>query len=146
MSKRIMKEYDELQKTPIDGVSAGPINENEINKWTATIIGPSDTPYAGGIFNLDIIFPLEYPFKPPMITYLTKIYHPNVNANGKICLDILNKEWSPALTISKVLLSISSLMADPNPKDPLVPDIANLYENNYEEYKRIAREWTYKYA
>uniref|UniRef100_A0A668S2Y6 E2 ubiquitin-conjugating enzyme n=1 Tax=Oreochromis aureus TaxID=47969 RepID=A0A668S2Y6_OREAU len=81
-------------------------------------------PYHGGVFFLSVHFPTDYPFKPPKVAFTTKIYHPNINSNGSICLDILRSQWSPALTVSKVLLSICSLLCDPNPDDPLVPDIA----------------------
>merc|ERR1712130_678276 len=92
--------------------------------------GPSDSPYAGGVFKLNVKFLQEYPFKPPSIKFETKIYHCNVNKSGGICLDILKDNWSPALTLGKVLLSICSLLTDPNPDDPLVPDIAKLYKSN----------------
>ena len=94
--------------------------------WQATIMGPGESPYQGGVFFLNIHFPTDYPFKPPKLTFTTRIYHPNINSNGSICLDILKDQWSPALTISKVLLSISSLLTDANPDDPLVPEIANI--------------------
>ena len=145
-TKRITKELKELEQDPPAGCSAGPIKESDIYNWSATILGPDDTPYAGGVFNLVIQFPVDYPFKPPKVAFTTKVYHPNINAQGGICLDILKDQWSPALSISKVLLSISSLLADANPKDPLVPEVARLYESNREEFNRIAREWTLQYA
>ena len=112
----------------------------------STLKGPSDTPYENGIFHLNIEFPQNYPFNPPKVKFITKIYHCNINSKGGICLDILKNEWSPALTISKVLLSISSLLNEPNPDDPLAPDIAKLYKKNKEEHNKVAREWTLKYA
>ena len=143
--KRIGKELQELGRDPPANCSAGPVADDHYH-WTGTIMGPPDSPYQGGIFFLDIIFPNDYPFKPPKITFVTKIYHPNINGNGSICLDILKNNWSPALTISKVLLSISSLLCDPNPDDPLVPDIASLYKTNREKYNNSASDWTKKYA
>jgi len=78
-------------------------------------MGPEGSPYAGGVFFLKIQFPQDYPFKPPKVTFRTRIYHCNINSQGAICLDILKDNWSPALTTSKVLLSICSLLTDPNP-------------------------------
>ena len=143
---RIKKELQNLNNDPPAGCSAGPINEGDLFKWRATIMGPPDSPYHNGLFFLNIFFPEDYPFKAPIIKFNTRIYHPNINSSGGICLDILKDQWSPALTISKVLISISSLLTDPNPDDPLVPDIAHLYTNNREIYDKTAREWTIKYA
>ena len=98
-------------------------------------MGPEDSPYQGGVFFLSIHFPNDYPFKPPKVTFQTKIYHPNVNSNGAICLDVLKDQWSPALTVSKILLSISSLLNDPNPDDPLVPEIAQIYKADKSSYE-----------
>ncbi|PIK52855.1 Ubiquitin-conjugating enzyme E2-17 kDa [Apostichopus japonicus] len=106
----------------------------------------TDSPYQGGVFSLNINFPTDYPFKPPKVSFTTKIYHPNINTNGSICLDILRAQWSPALTISKVLLSICSLLTDPNPDDPLVPEIARIYKTDRARYNKLALEWTRKYA
>ena len=88
---------------------------------------PKGSPYAGGTYFLRIKFPKDYPFKPPNVTFATRIYHCNIINPAEICLDILKDHWSPALTISKVLLSILSLLTDANPKDPLVPAIALEY-------------------
>ncbi len=129
---------------PPANCSAGPSGE-DLFHWQATIFGPENSPYDGGIFHLNIHFPADYPFKPPKVTFITKIYHCNINSNGGICLDILKDAWTPALTISKVLLSICSLLTDPNPDDPLVPEIAQLYRANRAEHDRIARDWTQKY-
>jgi ubiquitin-conjugating enzyme E2 D/E len=143
--RRIQKELQELNKDTPANCSAGP-DSNDLFRWKATIIGPSETPYENGIFNLNISFPADYPFKAPHITFETKVYHPNINANGAICLDILKTQWSPALTIMKVLLSICSLLSDPNPNDPLVPEIAHELKKNPELYNKTAREWTLTYA
>eukprot|EP00042_Codosiga_hollandica_P021008 m.70848 g.70848 ORF g.70848 m.70848 type:complete len:149 (+) comp50158_c0_seq1:447-893(+) len=143
--KRIQRELKDIEKDPPQGCSAGPVGD-DLFQWQATLMGPPDSPYAGGIFFLTITFPTDYPFKPPKIAFTTKIYHPNINAQGGICLDILKAQWSPALTISKVLLSISSLLTDANPDDPLVPDIAKLYKTDKAKYETHAREWTAKYA
>ena len=107
-NKRILNELEEMKSDPPSNCNAGPINDN-IYLWEGNIIGPSDSPYAGGMFKLLIHFPNNYPFKPPKIKFETPIYHPNINRHGSICLDILGTNWSPALTIVKVLLSISSL-------------------------------------
>merc|ERR1712151_808807 len=144
--KRIQKELIDLGKDPPANCSAGPIDEKDQYHWQATIMGPDDSPYAGGVFFLNIHFPTDYPFKPAKINFTTRIYHPNINSNGSICLDILKEQWSPALTISKVLLSISSLLTDPNPDDPLVPNIAHEYKTDRAKYEASAREWTRKYA
>ncbi|KAJ3700310.1 hypothetical protein LUZ61_004015 [Rhynchospora tenuis] len=153
-TKRIQKELKDLQKDPPVSCSAGPAAE-DIFHWQATIMGPADSPFAGGVFLVNIHFPPDYPFKPPKVSFRTKVFHPNINSNGSICLDILKEQWSPALTISKVvslyffifvLLSICSLLTDPNPDDPLVPEIAHMYKTDRAKYEATARSWTQKYA
>ena len=144
--KRIKSELIEMQNNPPANCSGGPINDDNLLKWQATIIGPSETPYEGGIFTLSINFSNDYPFKPPLVKFTTKIYHCNVSPGGSICLDILKDQWSPALTISKVLLCICSLMDDPNPDDPLVPDIANMFKNDRVTHDDNARNATLLYA
>ena len=143
--KRINKELKDLTEDPPANCSAGPQGD-DLFDWIATIMGPEGTPYHGGIFFLRINFPSDYPFKAPKIAFTTPIYHCNVNKSGGICLDILKGQWSPALTISKVLLSITSLLSDPNPDDPLMPEIAKLYKSNKAKHDVNARESTMKYA
>merc|ERR1712241_950718 len=143
--KRINKELQDLGRDPPAQCSAGPVGD-DLFHWQATIMGPPESPYQGGVFFLTIHFPTDYPFKPPKVAFTTRTYHPNINSNGSICLDILRSQWSPALTISKVLLSICSLLCDPNPDDPLVPEIARIFKTDREKYTELAREWTRKYG
>ncbi|XP_029104031.1 ubiquitin-conjugating enzyme E2 E2-like isoform X2 [Scleropages formosus] len=149
-AKRIQKELAEITLDPPPNCSAGPKGDN-IYEWRSTILGPPGSVYEGGVFFLDIAFTPDYPFKPPkcglvQVTFRTRIYHCNINSQGVICLDILKDNWSPALTISKVLLSICSLLTDCNPADPLVGSIATQYLTNRAEHDRIAKQWTKRYA
>lgn len=144
-AKRIQKELADITLDPPPNCSAGPKGDN-VYEWRSTILGPPGSVYEGGVFFLDIVFSAEYPFKPPKVTFRTRIYHCNINSQGVICLDILKDNWSPALTVSKVLLSICSLLTDCNPADPLVGSIATQYMTNRAEHDRIARQWTKKYA
>jgi ubiquitin-conjugating enzyme E2 D/E len=127
-------------------ITASPINDSNIKKWSATIIGPSGSPYEGGKFKLNIEIPNDYPFKPPKISFITKIHHPNISSDGSICLDILKGQWSPTLNIYKTLLSISSLLTDPNPNDPLDAFVASEYKYNKELFIKNAKDFTQKYA
>jgi ubiquitin-conjugating enzyme E2 D/E len=144
-AKRIQKELADITLDPPCNCSAGPKSDS-LFEWVATIMGPQGSPYQGGIFFLDIHFTKDYPFKPPKVVFRTRIYHCNINSNGAICLDILKDNWSPALTISKVLLSICSLLSDPNPHDPLVANIAQQYLTDRKSHDKIAAEWTKRYA
>lgn len=144
--KRLTKELNDMKLNDTPNLSAAPIDPDNLFEWNGVILGPIGTPYEGGIFNVNISIPRNYPFKPPIFIFKTKIYHPNINSVGSICLDILKGQWSPALTISKVLLSICSLLSDPNPNDPLVPDIAHTLKENPELYNKTAKEWTSIYA
>ena len=102
--KRIEHELKLITEDPPQNCSAGPVKDRKYVFWNGTILGPTESPYSGGIFKLEIKFTEDYPFKPPKIRFLTKILHPNINTHGSICLDILNKNWSPVLNISKVFL------------------------------------------
>ncbi|KAM4818509.1 ubiquitin-conjugating enzyme E2 2-like [Thomomys bottae] len=142
---RIKRELIELSRNPPALCSAGLV-EDDLFNWQATIIGPQGTPYEGGIFFLSIKLPPDYPFDPPKVAFTTEIYHPNISKDKNICLDILGSEWSPVLTISKILLSICSLLCDPNLENPCVPEVAQIFRTNKRKYDMAAREWTEKYA
>jgi len=137
---------DKLQDTEEDpSISAQPLGDDYF-AWQGTINGPKDTPYAEGVFFLEITFPKDYPFKPPKVKFQTKIYHCNVNETGGICLGMLKDEWSPSLTILKVLQAIQKLLEVPDPDTPLVAEIAKLYKENKEEHDKKAAAWTKKFA
>ncbi|CAG8441828.1 6482_t:CDS:2 [Ambispora leptoticha] len=122
--KRINKELLELNKNPPVGVSAGPLEE-DMFQWQGTILGPPNSPYKGGIFRLKIEFSTDYPFKPPSIKFITRIYHPNIDEDGSICVNLLKSDvWKPATKIAQVLESIAYLLENPNPDDALVASIA----------------------
>lgn len=143
-AKRLQKELKIIHEDLNIGISV--LDANNLTLWNVIIDGPSGTPYEGGKFTLTIEFPNNFPYVPPKIKFVTKIYHPNISMNGDICLDILKDNWSACLTIQKTLLSIMSLLSSPNPEDPLVPDIAHIYINNIDKYNNIAREWTREFA
>eukprot|EP00054_Salpingoeca_dolichothecata_P036300 m.7185 g.7185 ORF g.7185 m.7185 type:complete len:147 (-) comp6552_c0_seq1:31-471(-) len=142
--RRLQREQRENAKNEIQECTCGPVGSDLFN-WQGTILGPEGSPYQGGVFFLTIRFPADYPFKPPHVKFSTPVYHPNVK-DGSICLDILKNNWSPALTAHKVLLSISSLLTEPNCKDPLAPEIAKLYLQDRMAFDDMARKWTLKYA
>lgn len=146
--RRITKELKDIEADPPLYCNAYPISKDNLFKWQCLMEGPPNTPYANGVFKLSIEFPKDYPFAPPDIKFQTKIYHCGINDKGVIKLHILHKgcEWSPALTISKVLTVITHLLMDPDPDDPLKPDLAKLFKNDRTEYNRTAKHWTFLYA
>lgn len=147
-NRRIAKELQEITETPMVNIAAFPSEDDDLRTWTASItVDNEDSVYHGGTFLLEIRFPDAYPFKPPKVRFLTRVYHSNVSdRTGAICLDLLKGQWSPVITVQKLLLSIQSLLDDPCPEDPLTPEIAELYLTNRTEHDRRAREWTEKYA
>ena len=143
---RLSKELKELNyDNPEMGISGGYINEDTLH-WNVWFIGPTGTPFEGGVFRVKIDFKEGYPFKPPEVKFITKVFHPNIASNGSICLDILKEKWSPVLTVSRMIISLISLLSDPNPMSPLDPDAASLYRKNRKEYDDKVKEYTKKYA
>lgn len=145
---RIRRELELLTSAGgVVGVSAGPVDPAQVGgAWAGTLAGPPGSPYEGGVFHLDIRFPDAYPYRPPAVRFCTPILHPNVNTAGQICLDILKDEWSPVLTIGKTLLSLLSLLTDPNPDDPLDRDAAELYVADRPRFDARARQMTRLHA
>jgi len=144
--KRLTREYRNIIKEPIENIEISFPEEGNLLKWEATLLGPTETPYEGGRFKIQMLFDNEYPHSPPEVKFLTKIYHPNVNNLGQICLNILRNDWKPTLSARTVLLSISSLLGSPNAEDPLDVSVATLYKRNRELFYKTAQEWTNLHA
>ena len=143
---RIKKEYQDLQKEKNSNVQVKLVN-NDLRHWKGRIKGPIDTCYQGGIFDVDIIIPDDYPFKPPKMKFDTKIWHPNISSvTGAICLDILKNEWTPALTIRTALISLQALMCEPVPNDPQDAVVAKQYMSNINLFNETAKHWVEEYA
>ena len=146
LHNRIKKEYQALQKEKNTNVEVKLVN-NDIRHWKGRIKGPIDTCYQGGIFDVDIIIPDDYPFKPPKMKFDTKIWHPNISSvTGAICLDILKNEWTPALTIRTALISLQALMCEPVPNDPQDAVVAKQYMSDIKLFNQTAKHWVEEYA
>ena len=143
---RIKKEYQDLQKEKNSNVQVKLVN-NDIRHWKGRIKGPIDTCYQGGIFDVDIIIPDDYPFKPPEMKFDTNVWHPNISSvTGAICLDILKNEWTPALTIRTALISLQALMCEPVPNDPQDAVVAKQYMSDIKLFNETAKHWVEEYA
>jgi len=145
LPRRIVKETQRLLSEPAPGISATPAEDN-LRYFNVIIAGPAGSPFEGGIFKLELFLTEEYPMAPPKVRFLTKIYHPNIDKLGRICLDILKDKWSPALQIRTVLLSIQALLSAPNPDDPLANDVAEHWKSNEASAIQTAQQWTRSYA
>ena len=146
MSRRLVRELLELNQRPVDFATAGPIGE-DINKWNVVIVGPPNTPYDGGAFRLKLRFPEEYPFKPPTVKFLTKIYHPNVTcSDGEVCPALLAENWAPHLNIRYILETLRTLLLVPNGADPMDEEVGREFNLAPAEFSAKAAKWTRTYA
>ncbi|KAL6178101.1 hypothetical protein ACLB2K_049620 [Fragaria x ananassa] len=137
--KRLMRDFKRLQQDPPAGISGAP-QDNNITLWNAVIFGPDDTPWDGGTFKLTLQFTEDYPNKPPTVRFVSRMFHPNIYADGSICLDILQNQWSPIYDVAAILTSIQSLLCDPNPNSPANSEAARMFSENKREYNRRVRE------
>lgn len=145
LSNRIIKETQRLISDPVPGITATTLEDN-LRYFNVTIEGPPLSPFANGTFKLELYLPENYPICAPKVRFLTKIYHPNIDKLGRICLDVLKINWSPALQIRTILLSIQALLETPNPDDPLANDVASHWKRNQQEAIEMAKKWTKLYA
>ncbi|KAI9725623.1 MAG: Ubiquitin-conjugating enzyme E2 11 [Chrysothrix sp. TS-e1954] len=137
VTKRLQSELTTLLLSPPPGISAFPTSESTLLHWTATLAGPAETPYTNLTFKLSLEFPANYPYAAPEVKFTTPIYHPNVDFSGRICLDILKEKWSASLSVSAVLLSLQSLLGEPNNASPLNGQAAELWDSDKVEFQRL---------
>ncbi|KAJ6812892.1 uncharacterized protein M6B38_146150 [Iris pallida] len=137
--KRLMRDFKRLQQDPPAGISGAP-HDNNIMLWNAVIFGPDDTPWDGGTFKLTLQFSEDYPNKPPTVRFVSRMFHPNIYADGSICLDILQNQWSPIYDVAAILTSIQSLLCDPNPNSPANSKLHGCFSENKRDYNRKVRE------
>lgn len=146
---RLQKELKLMNKNPPRGICLWPVDDN-LEKMEALIEGPPDSPFEGGEFRLAITIPERYPHEPPGVKFKTKIYHPNIDEHGIICLASLkpspNGDWKPSINLETILLQIQELMTNPNVRDPLKPEIGQEFRDAPEIYKQKARKMTQDYA
>ena len=136
--KRLTKELSNLMNEDLDDFKI--LDSNDIMNWKASIYGQKNSIFDGGKYDLEIKFSLEYPTKPPSVKFLTPIFHPNVYKDGRICVDILQSEWTPSLNVNSILISLRSLLLDPNNNSPANRDAANLLRKNPSEYSSKVQE------
>ncbi|KAI8824858.1 ubiquitin-conjugating enzyme/RWD-like protein [Fimicolochytrium jonesii] len=145
--RRIQKELVDLAKNPPLNASAQPVSDDDILHWKGALTAPDTSAYKGGTFQLTIEFPPDYPFKPPSIKFTTKIYHPNVDDDGTICIGLLKTEvWKPSTKIADVLIALVDLLQNPVPEDALQSSIAQVYNSDRPVFEKTVREWVKKYA
>ncbi|KAG6845186.1 hypothetical protein H0H87_012743 [Tephrocybe sp. NHM501043] len=138
---RIFQEFKDIKSKPIDNLTVD-MHDDNIFLWNCLIKAASDSPYKGGTFRFTLTLPTDFPFKAPLVTFNTKIYHPGINEEGAICVPILRDEWKPSVTLFGVLSTIQEKLNNPSADDPFEPDIAAVMKNNKAQFMATAKEWT----
>ncbi|KAI1414352.1 ubiquitin-conjugating enzyme/RWD-like protein [Hypoxylon sp. FL1857] len=151
--RRLLQEYKMLTNNPPDGITAGPVSEDDMLTWEALIQGPEGTPFEGGVFPAELKFPKDYPLAPPKMTFLGEIFHPNVYPSGLVCISILHppgddpnhyehasERWSPIQSVEKILISVMSMLAEPNDESPANVEAAKMWRDRRPEYEKKVRD------
>ncbi|KAK4336823.1 hypothetical protein RND71_043944 [Anisodus tanguticus] len=145
----LRKQLNELKKNPVEGFSAGLVDDSDIYKWDVLLLGPPDTLYEGGLFKCCLTFPKDYPVRPPKLKFISDIWHPNIDKEGNVCISILHEpgndnfgyesaseRWLPVHSVETILISVISMLADPNFESPANVDAAKEWRENVVEFKR----------
>ncbi|KAI5813557.1 ubiquitin-conjugating enzyme/RWD-like protein [Pyronema omphalodes] len=156
-NKRLLKEYKELLKDAPDGISAGPIDEDNLLEWECLLRGPDDTPFEGGVFPATLSFPKDYPLNPPKMRFTCEMFHPNIYKDGTVCISILHspgddpnqyedasERWSPIQSVEKILISVMSMLAEPNDESGANIDASKIWRDDRNEYIRRVKACTRK--
>ena len=147
--KRLSKELSTLQTSPPPYlVSISLPSSPSLSTWHVLIAGPPSTPYEGGKFLLLFVFPDAYPMRPPVVTFVTTIFHVNVDMKqgGSICQDIVSGGWSPVLRVGDVVKRVYEMLSQPHLDTPLDADIGEMAQQQPKKYKDTAQQWTKKHA
>ncbi|RKO89085.1 ubiquitin-conjugating enzyme E2 [Blyttiomyces helicus] len=152
-----MTEYKELTVNAPEGITAGPISEDNFFEWEALIAGPEGTPYEGGIFSATLSFPKDYPLSPPVMKFTCPMFHPNVYTDGTVCISILHapgddpnmyesasERWSPVQSVEKILLSVVSMLAEPNDESGANIEASKMFRVDRKQFEEIVRQNTLK--
>ena len=134
---RLTRDLAKLNEDKLDGVEIN--NIKDLSKWGAKILGPPNTPFENGSFEIEMKFTDQYPVKPPSVKFITPMFHPNIYKDGKVCVDILQSEWSPVQNVRTILVSLRSLLMDPNPNSPANREAAKLYRENFSKYSETIK-------
>ncbi|KAJ3380867.1 hypothetical protein HDU84_005527 [Entophlyctis sp. JEL0112] len=145
--RRIQRELAEMQTAPSDAFDAAPVRDDDLFVWDARLHGPPASPYAGGVFVVSLTFPRDYPFRPPKVAFVTKLFHPNVAEDGAICIGVLKPEvWKPSNKIVDIIQSLLLILEQPNADDAINGAVAEMMLSSKDRFEKTAKEWVKKYA